>query len=132
MDKLKEYRTIIQNLLTQYFKIASSQINASSKFNEVSDRLAIDETRDEYIWLRFGWDGKKQVQHIIIYLSIKKEKIWVEEDKTNLCIVDDLLSAGVPKQDIVLGFHPPSKRPLTELLSTNGETFEETPLPNKK
>ncbi len=33
---------------------------------------------------------------------------------TNLCVVDDLLAAGISKGDIVLGFHHPSKRPLTE------------------
>jgi hypothetical protein len=36
----------------------------------------------------------------------------------DLCVVDDLLAAGVPKQDIVLGFHHPSKRPLTEFAIT--------------
>nr|WP_269321998.1 element excision factor XisI family protein [Planktothrix serta] len=60
------------------------------------------------------WDDKKLVQHIIIYLCIKNGNIWVEEDVTNLCVVDDLLSAGIPKNDIVLGFHHPSKRALTE------------------
>ena len=51
-------------------------------------------------------------------LCIKNDKVWVEEDATNLCIVDDLLSAGIPQTDIVLGFHPPSKRILTEFATT--------------
>ena len=50
----------------------------------------------------------------IVYLCIKNGKVWVEEDVTNLCVVDDLLSAGIPKNNIVLGFHHPSKRALTE------------------
>ncbi|MHC5722062.1 MAG: element excision factor XisI family protein [Nostoc sp.] len=45
---------------------------------------------------------------------MKNGKVWVEEDATNLCVVDDLLSAGIPQADIVLGFHHPSKRGLTE------------------
>jgi len=49
-----------------------------------------------------------------MYLRIKDGKIWVEEDWTDLCVVDDLLAAGISKSDIVLGFHHPSKRPLTE------------------
>ena len=49
-----------------------------------------------------------------MYLRIKEGKIWVEEDWTDLCVVDDLLAAGISKGDIVLGFHHPSKRPLTE------------------
>ncbi|WP_419183613.1 element excision factor XisI family protein [Scytonema hofmannii] len=30
--------------------------------------------------MRCGWDGKKRVQHIILYLQIQNGKIWVEED----------------------------------------------------
>jgi XisI protein len=80
----------------------------------MSDRLILDEQRDQYLWLRCGWDGKRRVQHIILYLQIQNGKIWVEEDNTNLAIVDDLLEAGIPKTDIILGFHHPSKRALTE------------------
>lgn len=41
-------------------------------------------------------------------------KIWIEEDWTKQGIANDLLDAGVPAEDIVLGFQHPSKRPLTE------------------
>jgi hypothetical protein len=93
--------------------MANTQV-INSREIEVSDRLALDEERDQYLWFRFGWDNKKLIQHIIIYLCIKDGKVWVEKDATNLCIVDDLLSAGIPPSDIVLGFHHPSKRGFTE------------------
>jgi hypothetical protein len=38
----------------------------------------------------------------------------VEEDSTDLPIVDELLASAIPKTDIILGFHHPSKRALTE------------------
>ena len=38
----------------------------------------------------------------------------MEEDSTDLVIVDDLLAAGIPEMDIILGFYHPSKRALTE------------------
>ncbi|WP_319592610.1 element excision factor XisI family protein [Zarconia navalis] len=47
-------------------------------------------------------------------LCIKNGKVWVEQDSTDLCVVDDLLAAGIPASDIVLGFHHPNKRKLTE------------------
>ena len=80
----------------------------------ISAHLILDEQRDQYLWLRCGWDDKKRVQHIILYLQIQNGKIWVEEDNIDLVIVDDLLAAGIPKTDIILGFHHPSKRALTE------------------
>lgn len=113
MDKLESYRSVIQKLLTKYYKMVNTQVTENKKV-EASDRLAFDQERDQYLWFRFGWEGKKQIQYIIIYLCIKNGKIWVEADTTNLCVVDDLLSAGVPQSDIVLGFHHPSKRGLTE------------------
>lgn len=113
MDKLEKYREAIQKILTEYYEMTKNQDRENREI-EASDRLAFDEARDQYLWFRFGWDDKKLVQHIIMYLCIKNGKIWVEEDATNLCVVDDLLSAGIPQSDIVLGFHHPNKRGLTE------------------
>ncbi len=113
MDTLKHYRNTIKTLLQGYYDHSISQ-HHSGISSEVSDRLALDEDHDHYLWFRFGWDNKKLVQHIIVYLCIKNGKIWVEQDATDLCVVDDLVASGIPTQDIVLGFHHPQKRTLTE------------------
>lgn len=113
MDKLETYRSVIQKLLTEYYKMANTQVTENREV-EASDRLALDDKSDQYLWFRFGWKEKKQIQYIIMYLCIKNGKIWVEADATNLCVVDDLLSADIPQSDIVLGFHHPSKRVSTE------------------
>ncbi len=80
----------------------------------VEECLLFDKVRDHYFWFHVSWDGIRRVQEIMVYLRIRNGKIWVEEDWTNQGIVDDLLEAGVPHKDIVLGFQHPSKRPLTE------------------
>ncbi|WP_434686236.1 XisI protein [Pseudanabaena minima] len=116
MDKLTYYRHTIQTLLSDYYNLNQHQ----NQENPICDRLALDPERDQYLWLRTGWDGKKRVQHIILYLQIQNGKIWIEEDSTNFCIADDLLNADIPKQDIILGFQHPSKRHLTEF-ATNSE-----------
>lgn len=113
MDKLEKYRNIIKQILSKYYEINNSKDLNNCKV-EISERLAFDEKRDQYIWFRFGWDDKKHIQNIIIYLCLKNGKVWVEEDATDLCIVDELLLAGIPQSDIVLGFQHPSKRGLTE------------------
>ncbi|MBD2355638.1 XisI protein [Tolypothrix sp. FACHB-123] len=113
MDTLIQYRNIVQKNIKKYDELSNSQ-SANTTEATISDRLILDEQRDQYLWLRCGWDGKRRVQHIILYLQIQNGKIWVEEDSTNLAIVDDLLAAGIPKTDIILGFHHPSKRAMTE------------------
>jgi XisI protein len=113
MDRLEQYRHKIEQILTNYYQMTIDKVSNAAD-SEVSDRLAFDRIRDQYLWFRFGWKNTQKVQHIIMYLRIKNDKIWVEEDATDLCIVDDLLAAGIPKHDIILGFHHPKKRPLTE------------------
>jgi hypothetical protein len=113
IEKLEQYRSVIKKILTEYYEMSIARSSASVEI-EVSDRIAFDEKHDQYLWFRFGWEEQQRIQHIIMYLCIKNGKIWVEEDATNLCVVDDLLVAGIPQTDIVLGFHHPRKRDLTE------------------
>ncbi len=113
MDTVESYRNTIKTLLVNYYDRSISQ-NHHQLQTEVCDRLALDDDRDQYLWFRFGWQDKILVQHIIMYLCIKDGKVWVEQDSTDLCIVDDLVVAGIPANNIVLGFHHPQKRVLTE------------------
>jgi hypothetical protein len=39
---------------------------------------------------------------------------WIEEDWTEAGIADILVRAGVPREDIVLGFQPPDLRQYTD------------------
>ncbi|MFM7448830.1 MAG: XisI protein [Leptolyngbyaceae cyanobacterium] len=114
MDSLTHHRQTIQNLLKHYYSLAQQQPHSDHTTPDITEHLILDPERDQYLWLRCGWDDKKRVQHIILYLRIENGKIWVETDNTDLKIVDDLIAAKIPPQDIVLGFHHPSKRPLTE------------------
>jgi hypothetical protein len=121
MDKLSYYRHTVQEIIKKYYDLSNSQLATATETkisdgvpDTVGDRLIIDEQRDQYLLLRCGWDSKKRVQHIILYLQIQNGKIWIEEDSTDLAIVDEMLVAGIPKTDIILGFHHPSKRGLTE------------------
>ena len=41
-------------------------------------------------------------------------KIWIEKDTTEDGIATDLMREGVPREDIVLAFHPPEMRQYTD------------------
>jgi hypothetical protein len=49
-----------------------------------------------------------------LFARIHNGKIWIEEDNTEEGLASLLVEAGVPKEDIVLAFHPPELRDLTE------------------
>ncbi len=61
-----------------------------------------------------GWWQHRRFRGTTLYLRLKNDKIWIEEDWLENGITDDLLEADVPKEDIVLAFHEPSMRPYTE------------------
>jgi hypothetical protein len=110
MDKLNNYREIVKKILTEYDQIASQTPNISG----VDTVLSFDDERDQYLWFDVGWNHRKRVKAITIYVRIKNEKIYIEEDWTEEGIATELLREGVPKEDIVLAFHDPETRKLTE------------------
>lgn len=56
----------------------------------------------------------RRVYGCIIHIDIKDSKIWIQRDGTETGVANELVTAGVPKQDIILGFHAPYKRKFTE------------------
>jgi len=110
MDKLNNYREIVKKILTEYDQIASQTPNISG----VDTVLSFDDERDQYLWFDVGWNERKRVKAITVYVRIKNEKIYIEEDWTEEGIATELLREGVPKEDIVLAFHDPETRKLTE------------------
>jgi hypothetical protein len=110
VGKLDNYRSIVKKILTEYEKIASQTPNVSG----VDTVLSFDEERDQYLWFDIGWNERKRVQAISVYIRIKNEKIYIEEDWTEEGIATELLMEGVPKEDIVLAFHDPETRKYTD------------------
>jgi len=64
--------------------------------------------------LTVGWNDIRRVHGVSVHLEIIGGKIWIQRDGAENGIAHDLEKAGVPKSDIVLGFHPPDVRPFTE------------------
>ncbi len=110
MNKLAHYRLLIKKILTEYEQLASKTPNPS----EVDSVLAFDEQRDQYLWFQTGWNDDKNIQGITVYIRIKNDKIYIEEDWTEEGIATELLREGISKDDIVLAFYAPKTRKFTE------------------
>lgn len=83
-----------------------------------------DEQRQRYLLVDIGWQDDVQYYTVPLHLEIVDGKIWIQHDDTEEGIATDLLDAGVPKEDIVLGFHPPELRPYTEFGVGNPQVEE--------
>ena len=107
MDKLDQYRAAIKSIL-------KTQAAVPHRYGQITDRVVCDEENDNYLWLSEGWNKDRRVHACIVHLEIINGKIWIQKDRTEDGIAFYLESAGIPKQDIVLAFHPVDVRPLTE------------------
>ncbi len=107
MDKLELYRSIVVEILAKY-----SQYKPS--YGQVEIEQIFDRDRDRYQLLAIGWNQQKRIHGTTIHLDIQHEKIWIQQNTTEFDLASDLVEMGVPKQDIVIGFHTPKMRQLTE------------------
>ncbi len=73
-----------------------------------------DETRDHYLIYNIGWPNGRRAHYVTLFARIHNGKIWIEEDGTEEGLVNLLVEAGVPKEDIVLAYNPPELRTMTD------------------
>jgi len=60
-----------------------------------------------------GWHGRTRVHGSVIHIDVRDGKAWIEHNGTDRKIGEELVEAGVPKQDVVISFLHPEVRPLT-------------------
>ena len=75
--------------------------------------LVFDGQHDHYLLIARGGEGEERIKENTIHVR-RNGKIWIEEDWTEDGVVTDFLQAAVPREDIVLAFHPPHLRQYTE------------------
>jgi hypothetical protein len=107
MDKIAQYREYIQKLLAEYAKDDVST-------DEVDVQIIFDTERDHYQWMNVGWEDLHRVYMTVMHFDIKNGKIWLQQNLTEENPAEELVKMGVPREDIVLGLHPPYKRPYTD------------------
>lgn len=106
MERIEHYRQCIRKLLTEHATLEESN-------SDIECQLIFDTEHDHYQLLDVGWEGLKRVYNCFLHFDIKDGKIWIQRNMTDVDIAQELVEMGVPKEDIVLGLHPPYKRPYT-------------------
>jgi XisI protein len=109
MERLN-YQEIVQKIRESHAK------NRSNSQTEV--KLLFDIERNRYQVMNIAWQELTRIFGCIIYVEIKDGKIWIERDGTEIGVANELVEAGVPKQDIVLAFKAPDKRKFTDFAAS--------------
>jgi thiamine pyrophosphokinase len=106
MDKLEQYSQYIQTILAKHAKYKPNR-------SDVDSELIFDTIHNHYQLMRVGWDGLSRVYHTVMHFNLKNNKIWIQQNMTDVDLAQELIEMGVPSEDIVLGLQPPYKRPYT-------------------
>lgn len=108
MDKIARYRTIIKGIAQDY-------LDYIPPLEDIETVFICDEAKDHYIMMYIGWRHPRRIHSMLFHLRIAPDGvIWIEEDRTQEGIVVELMNAGVPAQDIEMGYQPPEMRPYLE------------------
>jgi XisI protein len=108
MDKINKYQKIIIGYFEDYAK--KPYINAP----DLELQVIADTVRNHFQLVSLGWDNRKFTHDTIFHLDIKGEKVWIQQNWTDIKIADELIERGIEKNDIVLGFVPPYARQYTD------------------
>ena len=103
MDRVERYREIVRSLITQYARYKPSH-------GQIETEAIADRDRDHYEVMHVGWDGVRRVHGSVIHIDIIDGKVWIQYDGTTCPVAEELMAAGIPRDDIVLGFHPSAVR----------------------
>ena len=101
--QLEHYRQVIEAVLSEYAAVPYS-------YALIQSEVVFDRGHDRYLWMDVGWDGDHRVHGCLVHIDLVDGKIWIQRDGTEEGIAADLERAGIPKEQIVLGFRPPEIR----------------------
>lgn len=107
MDSLDYYRDVIQRILQKYADLPS-------RFGDVKTSVFVSHDRNQFLLIDEGWQDSLRVYGVVVHVEIRNDKIWIQRDGIEDGITEELLEAGIPKERIVLAFHPPNLRQYTE------------------
>lgn len=108
MDSLKaQYRDIIEKVLKDYADFLGNDA-------EVQMELVFDRERDRYLLVEHGWQNGYRIYGTLLHVDIIDNKPWIQHDGTEEGIAVELVAAGIPKEQIVLGFRTLEQRKHTE------------------
>jgi len=106
MDRIENYRSILCKILNNYAKINNN--------NKIESLVIISQDNNHFLLFNEGWEAKKHIHNCLFHGEIKNGKIWVYFDGFEDTITEAMVKEGIPKEKIILAFHPIYIREKTE------------------
>ncbi|MEI7586331.1 XisI protein [Runella sp.] len=102
-EKIKKYQEIIIAFLERQaqYRIANS---------ELENQIVADTQNSHFQLLRIGWRNNRFVHSCPFHFDIKNGKVWIQQNRTDVEVAEELVAMGIPSSDIVIGFLPVEMR----------------------
>jgi len=107
MGAIEQYRTILRHVMADYAV-------GGRQNGDLRTELVVDEHQNHFEVISVGWDGEERIHHSVLHVDIIDGKVWIQNNNTDRQIGKELVEAGIPREDIVLAFHPAELRKYTE------------------
>jgi XisI protein len=106
MGSLDAWRDTIERILSEYAAIPY-------RYGDVRTEVVFDRKRDRYLIVDTGWERGDRVYGTIVHVDICDGRVWIQYDGTERGVAPELVTAGIPRESIVLGFREPELRKYT-------------------
>lgn len=109
MDRLEQYRSIIQTVLNEHAQLCQKvRSDRPDDRDRPAETIVIcDEKTDNYLLVTVGWQKYKRIHSILVHLRIINEKIHVEWNGVEY-FAEDLIEQGIPVSVFVPAFGDPN------------------------
>ena len=106
MDTLNNWRETLEEILQYYAGLPL-------RYGNTQTYVIVSQNQNHFMLMREGWDNQRRIHACLVHTEIRNEKIWIHYDGIEDGITQELVAAGIPREQIVLAFHPPDVRPHT-------------------
>jgi hypothetical protein len=97
--QIDRWRYALETILQHYADVPY-------RYGEVSTYVVVSRDLNHYMLIQEGWEKTHRIHGTIVHAEIRNNKIWIHYDGIEDSITEELVATGVPKDHIVLAFHP--------------------------
>jgi XisI protein len=101
MEKVKKYQKAILKVLNDYAAIKSPFMP------NVENKVIADVKNHHYQLIRLGWHDDRHIHYTVFHFDIIDGKVWIQENRTDVRISEELIDAGISSKDIHSGLKSP-------------------------
>ena len=97
MDRTGQYRDAVKRIVQHYAQFQPSH-------GDIRLDAVCDDQTGRYTLVHAGWNLRKRVHGMVLYVRVEDGKVVVEYDGVSEGVYADLIESGIPGEDIVLAY----------------------------